>query len=682
VALEPVRTDVATQPALVALPVPRPYKSKYVSYEAIEDSLPDATGAFVHWLVRESGWTVSERAPGGREERVPIQARHVAILFRRFTSWGEDVTRPYVAALESRHVPHLLVGGRSFHAREEVDALRVALCAVEWPDDELSVHATLRGGFFAFADHQLLAYRDTHGGRLWPMGLPDGPVSREEDPTDDEAIEDALRLLRDLHRQRNRVPVQDTVQALLRATRAHAGLALRPGGEQALANVLHVVELARQYEATDGASFRGFVQRFLDETHTEAAESPILEEGTDGVRLMTVHKAKGLEFPVVILADITCRLASDRPSRALVAARGLCVQVLAGCTPVELMELRDGEIARDRAEGHRLAYVAATRARDLLVVPGVGDEPYPNAKQGEKWIDVMNAALYPERPWPAPAEAIGCPPFGRDTVLERPDEEAAAYATPLRPGRYTLGSATAPFDVTWWDPSRLGLGTELSFGDRQRLLLEKSAPESRVQEGLEEVARWTQVHEARLAAGAVPQLRVQRVTEAARDAVLPHDHVRIEQVEGVARRPGGRAFGALVHEVLAEVSLEADDEAIAAHVAYKARVLDVADVDHAAVAAAIRGTLQHPLLRAAALADARGQCRREAPVTLRLEDGTWIEGQLDLAYEDADGWIVVDFKTDAELDASLDAYRRQVALYARALTAATGRPATGVLLRV
>jgi ATP-dependent exoDNAse (exonuclease V) beta subunit len=117
-------------------------------------------------------------------------------------------------------------------------------------------------------------------------------------------------------------------------------------------------------------------------------------------------------------------------------------------------------------------------------------------------------------------------------------------------------------------------------------------------------------------------------------------------------------------------------------VAYKARVLDVADVDHAAVAAAIRGTLQHPLLRAAALADARGQCRREAPVTLRLEDGTWIEGQLDLAYEDADGWIVVDFKTDAELDASLDAYRRQVALYARALTAATGRPATGVLLRV
>ena len=139
------------------------------------------------------------------------------------------------------------------------------------------------------------------------------------------------------------------MQALLRATRAHAGLALRPGGEQALANVLHVVELARQYEASDGASFRGFVQQFLDATHIEAGESPILEEGTDGVRLMTVHKAKGLEFPVVILADITCRLSSDRPSRALVSSRGLCVQTIAGCTPARTRgTARRGDGARSR----------------------------------------------------------------------------------------------------------------------------------------------------------------------------------------------------------------------------------------------------------------------------------------------------------------------------------------------
>jgi ATP-dependent helicase/nuclease subunit A len=100
------------------------------------------------------------------------------------------------------------------------------------------------------------------------------------------------------------------------------------------------------------------------------------------------------------------------------------------------------------------------------------------------------------------------------------------------------------------------------------------------------------------------------------------------------------------------------------------------------VIAAVCDTLQHPLLRAAALAHARGQCRREAPVTLRLDDGAWIEGQLDLAFEDRGGWTVVDFKTDADMQASLDAYRRQVALYARALSTATGRPAKAVLLRI
>ncbi len=687
VALEPVRAGIDTQPALVALPVPRPYKSRYVSFEAIEASLPDAVGAFVDWLVRESGWQVSERAPGGGETRVPVQARHVAILFRRFTSWGTDVTRPYVQALEARQIAHLLVGGRSFHERDEVDALRAALCAIEWPDDELSVYATLRGGFFAFPDHVLHAYRDAHGGRLHPLAA--AGASHEDDPSrgddaasDEDDIEDALRLLRNLHRRRNRVPVQDTVQALLRATRAHAGLALRPGGEQALANVLHVLELARQYEAADGASFRGFVQQFLDETHTEAAESPILEEGTDGVRLMTVHKAKGLEFPVVILADPTCRLASDRPTRALVASRNLCVQTLAGCVPAELLELRDAEIARDRAEGHRLAYVAATRARDLLVVPAVGDEPYPNDRQGEKWIGVMNAALYPtERPWPLPDEAVGCPPFGRDTVLERPDEEML-HPTPMRPGRYTLGASPAAFDVTWWDPFALHLDARLAFGSRQAALIDRSAPESRVREGLDAVDHWTQLHERRIGAGRVPSLRVSRVTHAAAGVDAGAAAVGVAQVEGLRRGRRGSRFGELLHEAIAIVGLDAADDEIAGAVAMKARVLNVGDVDPDAAVSAIRATLRHPLLRAAASAEAAGRCRRETPVTLRLDDGTWVEGQFDLAFEDGDGWTVVDFKTDAELDASLDGYRRQVALYARAISAATGRPARGVLLRI
>lgn len=684
VPLEPVRPDAEGQPALVALPVPEPYGVKYVNTAAIEASLPDAVGAFVSHLVHESGWTVSERGPDGGEIRVPLRARHIAILFRRFTSWTEDVTRPYVEALEARQVPHLLVGGRSFHEREEVDALRVALSAIEWPDDELSVYAVLRGAFFAFTDDQLLAYRRAHGGRLAPLTVPDapGPPGRPVDDEDEQdGIADALRLLRTLHRRRNRVPVQDTVQELLRATRAHAGLALRPGGEQALANVLHVVELARQYEAGGGESFRGFVQRFLDETQMEAAESPVLEEGTDGVRLMTVHKAKGLEFPVVILADITCRLSSDRPSRAVVASRRLCVQTIAQCSPIELMELRAAEFARDRAEGERLAYVAATRARDLLVIPAVGDEPYPNARQGEKWLGMLNAALYPPRPWPAPATPMGCPPFGRDSVKLRPDGEAG-FASPVRPGRYTLGSVDAPFDVTWWCPYALHLGAELAFGERQKALIARQAPESRVREGHEAVDHWTQLHATRIARGSAPSLGVQRITTAAATRQEATVDVDVHRVGVTGRRAAGREFGALVHEVLAVTPLDAAEADVAAIATFKGRILGAPPALVEAATAVVVSTLQHASMRAAAAADRQGRCLREAPVTLRLEDGTLVEGQLDLAFEDADGWTVVDFKTDRELDERLDVYRRQVALYARALATATGRPARGVLLRV
>ena len=121
-------------------------------------------------------------------------------------------------------------------------------------------------------------------------------------------IADALRLLQQLHRGRNYRPVADTIGRLLTETRAHVGFILRPAGEQALANVLHIAELARQYEASGGISFRGFIDELRTAAASEAAEAPILEEGSDGVRLMTVHKAKGLEFPVVILADLTCNM--------------------------------------------------------------------------------------------------------------------------------------------------------------------------------------------------------------------------------------------------------------------------------------------------------------------------------------------------------------------------------------
>lgn len=699
VALEPVRPEVTSQPSLVALSVPRPYATRNVSGKAIEESLPDAVGAFVAWLVQESGWTVAEAGHDGDERRVPVQARHVALLFRRFVSWGTDITRPYLQALEARGVAHLLVGGRTFHAREEVEAIRVALAAIEWPDDELSVYATLRGLLFAIPDHVLLAYREAAPSKrldpFRPLEAGDEPPSGADGAGVRDAaaegvvggsftdVREALVLLRRLHARRNRVPAHETLHALLTGTRAHAALALRPGGEQALANVLHITEMARQYELTGGLSFRGFVSQLLDRRFTEVSEAPLLEEGSDGVRLMTVHKAKGLEFPIVILADITCGLTGRSASRHLDASTGLCAQWIAGCTPVELAEHDDLERARDRAEAHRLAYVAATRARDLLVVPAVGDAPYPSEQHGERWVDVLNPILYPpadvrSRPDPAP----GCPPFSADSVLERPDF-ALPGPTTVRPGRYALGVDGSGYDVVWWDPQQLHLDATVAFGARQLALVDKAAPESRVTEGLREESEWQARRLATHETGQQPLHRVARVTVAAGQVGEVDEDVTVTQIESRAPdRPRGREFGTLVHEVLAEVALDATPTDVEALALLKGRTLGLPAEDGRAAAVAVVTVLGHPLLARVRAAAAQGLCRREWPVMARLPDGQLIEGQLDLAFEDDGGWTVVDFKTDASTPDSRLAYRRQVSRYCRALRESTGRPVVGVILQV
>ena len=144
-------------------------------------------------------------------------------------------------------------------------------------------------------------------------------------PIGSQPVAKALTTLRELHAARNHRPVADTIGRLIATTRAHAGFVLWRGGEQVLANVLHISDLARRYEAEGGLSFRGFVDTLHDaSSRAESPEAPILEEGSDGVRLMTVHKAKGLEFPVVLLADIACKLSLEDASRYLDPEKRLC----------------------------------------------------------------------------------------------------------------------------------------------------------------------------------------------------------------------------------------------------------------------------------------------------------------------------------------------------------------------
>ena len=152
---------------------------------------------------------------------------------------------------------------------------------------------------------------------------------------------------------------------------------------------------------------------------------------------MTVHKAKGLEFPVVDPRRPDVQAVARR-GRALARSRAeLCALKIGGWAPIDLLLHDAEEAARDRAEAERLTYVAATRARDLLVVPAIGDGPYDGG-----WLDPLTAGDLSAGGAPAaiPRARPACPAFkSKDSVLSRPDGDPASPET-VAPGDIRFGA--------------------------------------------------------------------------------------------------------------------------------------------------------------------------------------------------------------------------------------------------
>jgi ATP-dependent exoDNAse (exonuclease V) beta subunit len=665
VALAEHRSDIAGQPGVVALPVPEPYGTWWKpSKAAVSRSFPQAVAAFVEWLLQHSGWLVED----DNGSLVPIKPRHICLLFKRFqSSYEGDTTRAYVQGLEARRIPHILVGGRSFHDREEVVAIRAALEAIEWPDDELSVYATLHGPLLGVSDEDLLAFRQDFR-RLNPLQR-FNVEQRSQHP----AVVDGLELIGSLHFERNRRPVADTTERLLSETRAHASLAMWPSGEQALANALAIVDLARNFDSRGGISFRSFVEALADQADRgQGGEAPIVEEGTEGVRLMTVHKAKGLEFPIVILCDPTAALKATTAGRFTDPEKRLCVHRICGCRPLELTANEDTARRHDDAELVRLAYVAATRARDLLVVPVVGDCSARNVDVG--WTDALAPALYPadalrQEPSPAP----GCPPFARDSVLTRSAETRATPEDAVSPGRHVSAAGN---EVVWWDPASLRLHAQALGGIRQQRLLAESPRSS---EGIKEHQRWLERRQRTLSAGSRPSLVARTMTSISKESSAAVPPVVVQSTDpDRARRPRGPRFGTLVHALLAQSPFDAEPSTLLALGSSLARLIGASEEEAIYAAEAAASALSHPVLREAARSS---DVRREVPIAHQHEDGTIAEGVIDLAYRSEAGWVVVDFKTD-EIVPAAGVYAEQLRLYVEAVRRATGEPASGLLLQI
>jgi ATP-dependent helicase/nuclease subunit A len=369
--------DGAYQPAYVGLePSPETEPGAPPVVLALPPGAAPATSAAEAWAQEARlvvAYLVREVEHAGR-----FRYGDVALLFRAMTG-----VVAYEDALRAAGIPFRTVGGRHYYDRSEVGWTIAALAAIEDPHDPVALVGALRSPFFGVTDEALLGLHATGGDFCYLRALP---------PDADPALAGAWALLGALHRERNAVAPAAVVERLLAETQVLAAYALEPQGEARVANLLKVLDTARALEATGALTFRGLVRWLRDRGAARYEEEESAVDAEDAVRLMTIHKAKGLEFPVVVVPD----LGREAPWRApvVLADRGsgrLAVNLgRLGDTALTTLDWTDAEsreIQRVDAEALRVLYVALTRAERGLVLP------VPARPEGKGFYQYLGALL-------------------------------------------------------------------------------------------------------------------------------------------------------------------------------------------------------------------------------------------------------------------------------------------------
>jgi ATP-dependent helicase/nuclease subunit A len=325
----------------------------------------------------------------GKDDEVrPAQYGDFALLFQASTSF--DI---FEQALADANVPYVTIAGRGFYDRQEITDLTNLLAFLVSPNDNLRLAAALRSPMFALSDETLLRLRTPPARRTLWRALCDETISHAE--AEREAVQAARDVLTRLRERVGRVSAAGLIIEALRATGYPATLMALPHGERRVANVEKFIEQAR---ALASMTLTELVERIGQMQFREAREGEATIEETGAVRLMTVHKSKGLEFPIVWLVDTTYKSKSSRDMVAAHVDYGVAVRIGADHLDTDddklkaasFVMLQQIEQQMDRAEKKRLLYVAATRARDHLIISGA---PGTGNVKGDHWLGRILASL-------------------------------------------------------------------------------------------------------------------------------------------------------------------------------------------------------------------------------------------------------------------------------------------------
>ena len=408
------------------------------------------------WLARiirarlDAGWPVRVRGSRSGEAR-NAHAGDVAFLFRAMT----DVA-PYEQALAAEGLDFHVVGGSAFYAQQEVQDLVNVLSVIEDPCDALALAGALRSPFFGVSDDGLYRLGSSGQGDLCAR-LREVETVEGLSGSDRRRAGRARGLLDRWQALKDRVPIAALVDRVLDESGYEAALPGEFLGDRKRANARKLVRLARRFDARGGFTLAQFVTQLradLREPPREGQAATTDEEGTS-VRLMSIHQAKGLEFPIVVAPDLNRKSEGSKKPVVFDPELGPLVRLnkdVAGADnegtgqSLGWSVYRALEKREEDEESERLFYVATTRARDALILSaGGGPEVNPVSpalKLLSARFDRATGAHPGKLPegWAVPEVEViaSCPPprSGGPTRRPRPARPGAVArlisATPLR----------------------------------------------------------------------------------------------------------------------------------------------------------------------------------------------------------------------------------------------------------
>jgi len=600
-------------------------------------------------IVTAKAVAVQDRETG---EWRPARYGDVAILLRRTI-----YLHLYEEALERRGVPYYVVAGAGFYKQQEVLDVVHLLRVLDDPADDLHLAGVLRSPFFAVSDEGLFHLRAL--GRTLHDALGAAAKADRLNEEDRRGLGRAATLLPQWAAAKDRVGLGRLVDLAVFESGYAAASVGRFGGARAYANLRQMAELARQFERHGLYALGDYIEYVTDFMQGEMRmeQAPIEAPGGDTVRLMTIHKAKGLEFPVVAVPDLAYGPRGSRSPYFIHPVTGLAVRMRdeegerAKSGAMALAAYDDAAAQRD--ETWRLFYVALTRARDYLVL---SSHDSSRARPEDSWLEAI-------------LQGLGA------------DRRAGDQDVRLPTGQVLRVSAQPPQDEKPGHGRRRGGPRDVFAAGRvlwDRLHDRGAAAKRRAVE--ETLGRVTP---APLAAR--PPSRI-AATALATYSQCPRlygwTHVLgVDQPEP-APVVGGLSplkWGVLAHRVL-ELAMSADE--VCARMAVDGALRE-AEAGSGAAREALRRRLAEvvrtfwatPL--GARVSHAR-QVYREMPFLFML-DNTEIHGSIDLLLQGSDGlWELVDYKTAAStVDASASpqsTYGLQLGIYALAAGRWLGRP--------